>query len=129
MVEAEVERVEGKFASRDEIGGYIIEALEGADPGNMSCDNGGEYSVTEWNVNEDDGKAVQPTSLARAAEIVPDDDTGSPMEKASVIARRRRTVRDLTAMFEKGVSPTPEQQFRIMRDTYALLTGKEIDGE
>lgn len=44
-------RTEGKFASREELSSAIREALEGADPGQISGDNGGEYEV-EWEVEE-----------------------------------------------------------------------------
>ncbi len=45
---AQVERTEGKFASRDELSEQIAEALESADPSSLSGDNGGEYEVTDW---------------------------------------------------------------------------------
>lgn len=51
-VEVEVERDEGKFASRAELADQIQEALEGADPGNLEGENGGQYTVHEWAVNE-----------------------------------------------------------------------------
>jgi hypothetical protein len=50
-VTVEVERVEGKFASRDEIMEQLADALESADPGAVSGDNGGEYEVTSWAVD------------------------------------------------------------------------------
>ncbi len=49
-VTAELERTEGKFASRDELTEKIAEALESADPGSVDTDNGATYEVTEWNV-------------------------------------------------------------------------------
>lgn len=54
-VEVEVERVEGKFASRDEIADVIAEALGEANPENIDgigTDGGGEYEVTLWEVDE-----------------------------------------------------------------------------
>lgn len=51
-VTVEVEREEGKFASRDELSQLIIEALEGADPGQLDGDNGGVYNTIDWSVNE-----------------------------------------------------------------------------
>jgi hypothetical protein len=55
-VGVEVERDEGKFASRDEIAEQIEQALIDADLGTISCDEGGEYSTTEWGVQEEDVK-------------------------------------------------------------------------
>ena len=49
-VEVEVERTEGKFASRDDIGEQIADELLNADPGNVTGENGGEYEVTSWEV-------------------------------------------------------------------------------
>lgn len=52
VVEVEVERTEGKFATRDELGEQILEALSGADPGQLEGENEGQYEVTDWEVNE-----------------------------------------------------------------------------
>lgn len=55
-VTAEVERVTGKFASREEIAEQILEALEGADPGSISgvgADGSSEYEVTSFDVQEE----------------------------------------------------------------------------
>ena len=52
MVNIEVEREEGKFATRDELLDQIIEAIESADPGSLDGDNGGVYSVTQWEAEE-----------------------------------------------------------------------------
>lgn len=49
-VEVELERSQGKFATRDEMQDQIIEALEGADPGSLTGDNEGEYDVVSWEV-------------------------------------------------------------------------------
>lgn len=46
-----VDRVEGKFATREEIEEQILEALEGADPGEYEGANGGQYETTDWVVN------------------------------------------------------------------------------
>ena len=51
-VTIEIERDQGKFAARDEIATLIQEALEGADYGSWSGDNGGEYSTQTWDVEE-----------------------------------------------------------------------------
>jgi len=52
LVEVEFEREEGQFASRDEMSACVQEALEGADPGSLYGDAGGQYSVTSWDVSE-----------------------------------------------------------------------------
>lgn len=53
VVEVEVSREQGKFATREEIHDQIKESLEQADPGTMEGDNGGQYNVDSWNVSED----------------------------------------------------------------------------
>jgi len=50
-VTVEVEKMAGPFASRDELADQIREAIEGADPGDLYGDNGGEYGVTTWDVS------------------------------------------------------------------------------
>jgi hypothetical protein len=49
-VEVEAERVQGKFASRDEIAEYLAEALSDANPSTFDADNGGEYEFPTWDV-------------------------------------------------------------------------------
>lgn len=52
-VTATVDRVEGKFASRDEIEGELREALDSANPGEVSgvgADAMSTYEVTDWEV-------------------------------------------------------------------------------
>lgn len=49
-VTVEVERDEGKFASRDEIAEQIQDAIEGANPDSIDGENGGVYSVTSWEI-------------------------------------------------------------------------------
>jgi hypothetical protein len=51
-VEVEVERIEGKFASRDDIGQQILDELEGCNPGQFTSENDGEYEVVDWSVEE-----------------------------------------------------------------------------
>lgn len=51
-VTVEVERSEGKFASRDELSEQIREALEQADPQQLDGENGGVYEVNEWTVED-----------------------------------------------------------------------------
>jgi hypothetical protein len=63
-VEVEVERVEGKFASRDEVAEQLQEALESADPGSIDgigSDGTSGYEVTSWSVDE------QPQQRTRKA--------------------------------------------------------------
>ncbi len=55
-VEVEVSRVEGKFASREEIASQIQDALESADPGSYEGDNGGQYETSDWSVSEEEVK-------------------------------------------------------------------------
>lgn len=59
VVDVEVTRSQGKFASREEIAALIQEALEQADPGQYSGDNGGEYETDTWSVSEEDLKPVK----------------------------------------------------------------------
>ena len=50
IVSIEVQRTQGKFATRDELAEQIRDAIESADPGQLDGDNGGEYEVTSWEV-------------------------------------------------------------------------------
>lgn len=49
-VNVNVDRTEGKFASRDEIEEQILEALNDADPQSYEGENGGQYETTDWDV-------------------------------------------------------------------------------
>lgn len=49
-VEVEAERIQGLFASRDEIEVAIQQALDDANPGEVEGDNGGQYELTVWDV-------------------------------------------------------------------------------
>ena len=52
-VSVEVERVQGKFAGKDEIEEAIQEALDDANPstiGGVGADGDSEYEVTDWSV-------------------------------------------------------------------------------
>ncbi len=51
-VNVTMERDEGKFESRDAMADFLREALEGVDPGTFQGDNGGTYSVTDWQVDD-----------------------------------------------------------------------------
>ncbi len=52
LVTVEVERMEGKFASRDEIAELLLDSLD-CDPGSISTDQG-EYETVSWDVSETD---------------------------------------------------------------------------
>jgi hypothetical protein len=54
IVDVEVEREEGLFASREDLGEQMREEIEGADPGSLEGENGGTYSTVEWEVSEGD---------------------------------------------------------------------------
>lgn len=56
VIEAEVERREGKFASREDLGDQLVEELEGADPGELEGENEGQYEVVEWIVTREEAK-------------------------------------------------------------------------
>jgi hypothetical protein len=52
-VSVEVERLEGKFVSRDEIEEQIFEVLYSANPSsfdNLGVDSASSYEVTDWTV-------------------------------------------------------------------------------
>jgi hypothetical protein len=46
-VQVQVERVQGKFLSRDAIAEDLIEAINGANPDSIAIDES-EYEVTDW---------------------------------------------------------------------------------
>jgi hypothetical protein len=52
QIDVEVERTEGKFASKVEIAERIMEALESADEGTWEGDDGGQYETTVWEVSD-----------------------------------------------------------------------------
>lgn len=51
VVEVEVEREQGKFASKDEIRDQLDQVLLDADPGSITADAGGEYNTVLWEVS------------------------------------------------------------------------------
>jgi hypothetical protein len=51
-VNVSVERTEGKFATKEELREQIMEAIEAADPQTLEGENGGQYSITTWDVEE-----------------------------------------------------------------------------
>jgi hypothetical protein len=55
LVSVEVERVEGKFAAREEVEEQLRDALESADPGSVDgigADGTSSYEVQSWDVQE-----------------------------------------------------------------------------
>lgn len=53
-VEVEVSRIEGKFATRDEISEYLQEELDGMNPGEVDgvgADGESRYEITDWSIN------------------------------------------------------------------------------
>jgi len=74
-VEVEVERVEGKFASRDEISEQIFEALQSADPSSIDgvgSEGTSSYEVAGWEVTEEEPpKPVRRPRKTVAPEVTP----------------------------------------------------------
>jgi hypothetical protein len=60
VVQIEVERTEGKFASREELEDQIVEALEDANPQSPDGEMGGTYEVIEWSVEIGEPQSVRP---------------------------------------------------------------------
>jgi hypothetical protein len=59
-VSIEAERMEGKFAGRDELSGALMEMLEGANEGSIDgvgADGSSTYEIQAWDINEE---SVQP---------------------------------------------------------------------
>jgi hypothetical protein len=52
QVTVEVERTEGKFASRDEIAEKIAETISDADPGQIDTDDGAVYEIVSFEVDQ-----------------------------------------------------------------------------
>jgi hypothetical protein len=52
IVSVEVNRVEGKFATRNEIADQLIAAIEDGNPGSVFSDEMAEYSVDAWDISE-----------------------------------------------------------------------------
>jgi hypothetical protein len=50
-VEVEVERTEGKFASRADLEDQVMDAIRDADPGSLTGENDGQYDVVSWEVS------------------------------------------------------------------------------
>lgn len=69
VVTVEVERTTGQFATRDELADQLREAIEGADPGSLSGDNGGEYDVQSFEVEEE--AVPKPKRIKRSIAVNP----------------------------------------------------------
>lgn len=63
-VEVEVERIEGKFASREELADQIYEALAQAQLDSVEGGMGGQYEVTVWEVDEAPQERKRPARNA-----------------------------------------------------------------
>ena len=51
-VSVEVNRQQGKFASREDIATELQQALDDANPGDLQVGDDGEYTVDDWTVDE-----------------------------------------------------------------------------
>lgn len=52
LVTVELDRTEGKFASKEDLGSQIVDALEEADPFELTGENEGTYETTVWEVTD-----------------------------------------------------------------------------
>jgi len=58
-VHVELERTEGKFASKDEIRDFIRDEIEGMNPDcvdGVGADGASSYEITDWSVEDMDDK-------------------------------------------------------------------------
>jgi hypothetical protein len=62
LVEVEVEHTEGKFASRDDIGEKIADALEAGDEGTWYSDEDAQYDTVDFEV-----RVLDPAEAKRVA--------------------------------------------------------------
>lgn len=78
-IEVEVERSEGKFASRDELAEQLLEAiqeaLDSADPGSLEGEMGGQYEVAMFEATVEEQEQPKPvkrrkTKAARIADAL-----------------------------------------------------------
>lgn len=51
-IDVEIERITGKFATRDEMAEQIEEAIASANPDSLTGENEGEYEVVLWEVTQ-----------------------------------------------------------------------------
>ncbi len=80
MVEVECERLEGKFAGRDEISEQLQEALDNANIGivdGIGADGTTSYEVVDWQVTEEEvekpkrkGRKLSSLSAAERRDVV-----------------------------------------------------------
>jgi len=61
VVDVEVNRIQGKFATREEIADQIQAALQEADPQSYDCAYDGEYVTADWAVAEESDGKPAPT--------------------------------------------------------------------
>lgn len=52
LVSVDLERTEGRFASREDLGDQLREELEAANPDTVTGENDGEYQIIDWQVEE-----------------------------------------------------------------------------
>lgn len=52
-LEVEVERIRGKFASREDLATAIIDEVDGQNPGSVTTDSDAEYDIVEWFISEE----------------------------------------------------------------------------
>lgn len=71
IVEIEVEREQGKFASRDELSEQLQQALDDANPGDLTGEGEGQYTVTDWGVTEEE----RPKPTRKPKRAVPEQRT------------------------------------------------------
>lgn len=83
VVEAELERTEGLFASRDELADQLKDEVEGADPGSVEGSEGGQYDVASWEAYEvtvERGRELMAVTPAERRHL----------EERRILAARRR---------------------------------------
>lgn len=71
VVEVSLNRTQGKFAPRDDLGEEIRQAIDDANPGSINAGDDGEYDVESWDVSEEEIKPPKkgPTDAQRLTEI------------------------------------------------------------
>lgn len=77
IVEIDVEREQGKFATRDELREQLQQALDDANPGELTGESEGQYNVASWEVTEQE--QPKPTRKSKHKRTVPVHDALSGM--------------------------------------------------
>lgn len=77
IVNASVERSQGRFSTREDIEEQLIEALDSANPGSITGENDGEYEVTDWSVEDNNQKPGKPLSARQPSQ--PKQPAGPPL--------------------------------------------------